>query len=186
MIETEQTILIEAPIDQVWDFARDMQRWANLMPGMREFTVLDEDDSRWTLKVGVGGLVRTVNVLVHVDKWDGPERVSFSYKLEGDPVEGGGSYLATRHGADATEVLLAVRVVGGGPMAPMWEAMGRPLLPQLAKGFAGQLKAAIETAAAEAPPPAPAAATPPPLLSAVGRWLRDLWRGLFRAGVRRA
>ena len=53
---------------------------------------------RWTLKVGVGGLVRTVKVQVHVDQWDGPERVLFSYKLEGDPVQGGGSYTRGRAG----------------------------------------------------------------------------------------
>lgn len=183
MIETEQTVLIEAPIEQVWDFARDMERWANLMPGMREFTVLNEDDSRWTLKVGVGGLVRTVNVLVHVDKWDGPGRVSFFYKLEGDPVSGGGSYLATRKGPRETEVVLEVRVVGSGPMAPMWEAMGKPLLPQLAKGFAGQLKAAIEKAAAAAPAPELAATKPASVLAIVGRWVRKLWGSLFGAGV---
>jgi len=144
MIEAEQTVLVDIPINGVWDYVRDIRRWASLMPGMRECTVIDANQSRWTLKVGVGGLVRTVNVLVHIDHWDGPERVSFSYKLEGDPVEGGGSYAASRKGARETEVTLSVQVRGSGPLAPMWEAMGRPLLPKLAKGFAGQLKAEIE------------------------------------------
>jgi carbon monoxide dehydrogenase subunit G len=144
MIEAEQTVLVGTTIDGVWDYVRDIRRWANLMPGMRECTVIDANQSRWTLKVGVGGLVRTVNVLVQIDQWDGPERVSFSYKLEGDPVEGGGSYVASRKGARETEVTLSVQVRGSGPLAPMWEAMGRPLLPKLAKGFAGQLKAEIE------------------------------------------
>jgi carbon monoxide dehydrogenase subunit G len=174
MIETEQTILIDVGIDGVWSYAHDMRRWADLLPGMREFTVVNENDSRWSLKVGVGGLVRTVNVLVHVDRWDGPERVSFSYKLEGDPVEGGGSYLATRKGDRQTEVTLKVRVQGGGPMAPMWEAMGRPLLPQLAKGFAEQLKAAIETEA-----PQPVAQAVAPSSSGFVAWLRSLWRWVF-------
>lgn len=173
MIETEQTVLIDVGIDGVWSYAHDMRRWAELLPGMREFTVIDENDSRWVLKVGVGGLVRTVNVLVHVDQWAGPEAVSFSYRLEGDPVQGGGSYLAARKGERQTEVTLKVRVVGGGPMAPMWEAMGRPLLPQLAKGFAEQLKAAIEAEAVE--PVAPAAPQP----SGFAAWLKSLWRSLF-------
>ena len=144
MIEAEQTVLVGTPIDGVWDYIRDIRRWASLMPGMRECTLIDANQSRWTLKVGVGGLVRTVNVLVHIDQWDGPQRVNFSYKLEGDPVEGGGSYVASRKGACETEVTLRVQVRGSGPLAPMWEAMGRPLLPKLAKGFAGQLKAEIE------------------------------------------
>jgi carbon monoxide dehydrogenase subunit G len=181
MIETEQTVVIAAPIAQVWAYASDIERWAALMPGMRECAVIDANDSRWVLKVGVGGLVRTVKVNVHVDEWDGPGRVLFTYRLEGDPVQGGGTYTARALDADRTEVVLHVRVEGGGPMAPMWEAMGKPLLPQLARGFAGQLKAEIEgaqpaAAAAGEARSAPAAARPSPGLFA---WLRRLWRAVF-------
>jgi carbon monoxide dehydrogenase subunit G len=175
MIETEQTVLIDVGVDGVWSYAHDMRRWADLLPGMREFTVIDDNDSRWVLKVGVGGLVRTVNVLVHVDEWAGPERVTFSYKLEGDPVEGGGSYTATARGDRQTEVVLKVRVQGGGPMAPMWEAMGRPLLPQLAGGFASQLKAAIEQEGVQ-PGTQP---LPSSERSSLGARLKRLWRSLF-------
>lgn len=174
MIETEQTVTIRESIDNVWAFARDIRGWASLMPGMQDCDVIDDDNSRWTLKVGVGGLVRTVKVQVHVDQWDGPERVFFTYKLEGDPVQGGGSYLATETGPRETEVKLVVQVVGGGPMAPMWEAMGKPLLPQLAKGFAGQLKDKIEAAAADAP-----VAAAPAEPAGFFAWLRSIWNAIF-------
>lgn len=174
MIETEQTVTIRESIDNVWAFARDIRGWASLMPGMQDCDVIDDDNSRWTLKVGVGGLVRTVKVQVHVDQWDGPERVFFTYKLEGDPVQGGGSYLATATGPRETEVKLVVQVVGGGPMAPMWEAMGKPLLPQLAKGFAGQLKDKIEAAAADAP-----VAAAPAEPAGFFAWLRSIWNAIF-------
>jgi carbon monoxide dehydrogenase subunit G len=151
MIETEQTVTITAPIGTVWDFARDIRRWAELMPGMQDCDVIDADNSRWTLKVGVGGMVRTVRVKVHVDEWDGPERVLFTYDLEGDPVTGGGTYRATEGGPNQTTVALAVRVQGSGPMAPMWEAMGRPLLPTFARGFAEQFRDKIEAEVSGAP-----------------------------------
>ncbi|MBW8783378.1 MAG: SRPBCC family protein [Novosphingobium sp.] len=176
MIETEQSVTIAADIGTVWTFARDIRRWAGLMPGMQECEIVDDDNSRWTLKVGVGGLVRTVRVAVHVEQWDEPEQVLFAYRLEGDPVQGGGSYRAIASGTEATEVTLHVRVEGGGPMAPMWEAMGRPLLPQLAKGFAGQLKAEIEKAAGMAEQAIPLAAERRSWLARVFDWLRRLWR----------
>ena len=146
VIEVERSFLINAGIDAVWRYVKDMQRWAVLMPGYRECTVIDANDSRWMLKVGVGGLVRTVKVRVHVDEWHEPARVNFSYTLEGDPVQGSGSYTALQKGAQETEVALRVTVAGSGPMAPMWEAMSRPLLPKLAKSFAEKLKAEIESA----------------------------------------
>jgi carbon monoxide dehydrogenase subunit G len=144
MIETEQSTLIEAPIESAWNYVQDIRRWANLFPGCQECTVLDEHNSRWILKVGAGGLVRKVTVLVHVDEWSGPERVSFSFKLEGDPVEGSGVYCAESKSPRETEVRMHVRVCGSSALAPMWEAMSRPLLPLLAKSFAKQLKAEIE------------------------------------------
>ncbi len=174
MIETEQTVTIRESIENVWVFARDIRGWADLMPGMKECEVIDDDNSRWTLKVGVGGLVRTVKVQVHVDQWDGPERVFFTYKLEGDPVQGGGSYLATAIGARETEVRLVVQVVGSGPMAPMWEAMGKPLLPTLAKGFAGQLRDKIEASA-----PGDSGTAPAAMPSGFVAWLRSIWNAIF-------
>jgi carbon monoxide dehydrogenase subunit G len=147
MLETAHTLTIEAPIDAVWDYVQDMRRWAALLPGCKECVMQDAVNSRWILKVGAGGLVRTVKAAVHVDKWEGPGRVDFSFKLEGDPVEGGGSYIAIEKGPAQAEITLRVRVLGSGPLAPMWEAMSRPLLPRIAKSFATQLKDKIEEAA---------------------------------------
>lgn len=174
MIETERTIVIDASIECVWDYVQDIRKWANLFPGCRECTVIDAHDSRWILKVGAGGLVRTVNVLVHVDEWDGPERVNFSYALEGDPVAGSGAYLASRKTAHETEIVLKVRVAGSGQMAPLWEAISKPLLPQLAKSFAGKLKAEIEKATGTPISQDAAATDSPSVLSATGKKLRSL------------
>ena len=79
MIETEQSTSISSSVANVWDYVQDIRRWADLFPGCQECTVIGEQDSRWTLKVGAGGLVRTVIALVHVDEWAGPGRVSFSF-----------------------------------------------------------------------------------------------------------
>jgi carbon monoxide dehydrogenase subunit G len=168
MIEAEHTVQIDANIDGVWDYVQDIRRWANLFPGCQDCTVIDENDSLWTIKVGVGGMVRTVNIQVHVDQWDGPQRVNFSYKLKAEPVVGSGSYSALQNGPNATEVKLGLRVEGSGQMAPMWEAMCRPLMPQLAKSFAGKLKNEIE-----------GTVPPPSVFARMGNWLRKLWQSLF-------
>lgn len=174
MIETESTSQINAPIDSVWDYVKDMERWAAIFPGCRECEVLDEQRSRWTIKVGVGGLVKTVNVQVNVSNWGGPDRVDFSYELESEPVVGSGSYSAAPNGA-ATDIRLHVIVKGSGQMAPMWEAMCKPLLPQLAKTFSDELKFEIENIAGVA------TERPPTLFVRIGRWFAGLWRSLFGA-----
>ncbi len=178
MIETQQSVVIDAPIDEVWVYAKDVEGWTSIMPGYQQCEIIDEDNSRWVLKVGVGGLVRTVKVSVHVDEWAGPQKVDFSFKLEGDPVSGGGSYRAAAKDAQATGITLHVRVNGGGPMAPMWEAMGGPLLPKFARSFAEQLKAMIEAELGIVAQPI-ARATASGHWSRFTNWLRTLWRKLL-------
>ena len=173
MIETEQSIVIDAPIAKVWTYAHDIAGWAKLMPGLQDCEIIDDNDSHWTLKVGLGALVRTVKVSVHVDRWAGPEQVDFTYRLKNDPVNGGGTYRARSLGPRQTEIALAIRVIGEGPMAPMWEAMGKPLLPKFARAFAEQFKAEIEQTAG--PGAAPDSTAPSSRVSFVSRllaWLR--------------
>lgn len=173
MIDTEQTVLVRAGIIQAWEYARDIRRWAELVPGMQSCEIVDDDTSRWVVKVGVGGLVRTVTVDVRVERWAGPDAVDFSYRLKGDPVTGGGTYRAVA-APEGTRLALSLRVEGSGPMAPMWEAMGRPLLPELAKGFAEQLRAGIE-AEHGVITPEQAARTRMSFWSIVKAWLRRLF-----------
>jgi carbon monoxide dehydrogenase subunit G len=178
MIETEQTVTVNCGIEPTWAYARDFERWASIMPGYQTCEIEDEDNSRWILKVGVGALVRTVKVRVHVEQWAGPERVDFSFKLEGDPVSGSGSYLAAPTADGRTDMSLRVRIEGSGPMAPMWEAMGGPVLPKFAMSFAEQLKSRIEEFNGANPVAQPGAATGgTSLLARLLAWLKGLLGG---------
>lgn len=174
MIETRQSVTVAAPIDTTWTYAKDVQRWAEIMPGYQSCEILSDDDSLWILKVGVGGLVRTVKVAVHVERWAGPERVDFTFRLQSDPVEGGGSYDASITPGGDTQIDLAVQVRGSGPMAPMWEAMGAPVLPKFARGFAEELKGRIEGQAGTAKT-APSSSPKPSLLARFAGWLKGLF-----------
>lgn len=191
MIETAQTVHVAAPSAAAWKYVENIHNWASLMPGLQSCDVLNEDDSRWVLKVGVGALVRTVKVDVHVNQWDGPERALFSFKLQGDPVVGGGSYQAVPVGEGRTELTLSLQVTGTGPMAPMWEAMGGPLLPKFALAFARQLAEGIEHASVERPelqrPPDALESSQevaPSILLRLLASLRKLWSDFAKSGAR--
>lgn len=177
MIEAEKLFSIKAPIHDVWDYVQDIEKWAMLLPGCRECVIIDEHNSRWTIKVGAGGLVKTVTVLVNVEKWDGPERVNFTYKLESEPVIGGGQYVASKAGLQSTDISLQLRVEGSGPMAPMWEAVCKPLFHPLASNFSEKLKAEIELFVGLEPTPAESKSGLFSLFSIFTGWLRKLWSG---------
>ncbi len=170
MIEAQQVVVIDTDIDTVWDYVQDISRWAELFPGCRECEIVDDRRSKWLIKVGAGGMVKRVNVLVNVDQWSGPERVDFSYRLESESVTGSGSYSAICKGPQATEINLHLKVEGSGQMAPMWEAMSKPLLPQMAGAFAARLKSDIELANGIAGQPGQS------VFAALLQWLRRIWK----------
>jgi len=177
LIETTQSILVLQSIDNTWAYAKDVERWAEIMPGYQTCEIIDDDNSLWVLKIGVGAMVRTVKVEVVVDRWAGPEEVDFHFQLKGDPVTGTGTYRAAANGT-GTDVALHVEVSGTGPLAPMWEAMGGPVLPKFASGFASQLKERIEAEYGVVEGATPAAATlaaKPTLLARFWAWLKRLF-----------
>lgn len=183
MIETQQSSQIQAPLAVVWGFAKDIKSWAKLMPGFQHCDVIDENASQWKLKVGVGALVRTINVAVHVGRWSGPDEVDFTYQLVGDPVRGVGTYRARSVSIEATEIVLSIQVEGEGPMAPMWEAMGKPLLPKFAQAFAEQFKLEVEQAAAENGKPAVGLESSQPRPASVLIRLMRWFRQVFGSGI---
>lgn len=174
MIEASHAVVIDRSTVQVWDYVQDIRQWASLFPGCKECEVIDDHHSKWVVKVGAGGLVKTINVLVTVTEWRGPDAVEFTYQLESEPVVGSGSYRAIAQSDDSSEIRFHVVVEGSGSMAPMWEAVSKPLLPQMAKTFATKLKAAIETQCQQLPPP------PPSWWQRLCLRLRHGWRSLWK------
>lgn len=180
MIEADKKFSIAAPIDNVWDYVRDIEKWAMLLPGCRECLIIDDHRSQWTIKVGAGGLVKTVKVLVAVHKWDGPGRVDFAYTLESEPVVGGGYYRASQNDNGSTDIELQLRVEGNGPMAPMWEAVCKPLFHPLATAFTDKLKTEIEAHVGLVPSQAGAKDGLTGWLGAIAGWWRRCWLVLAR------
>lgn len=144
MLEQTVRISIDESHTAVWAQVSDMSNWASNMPGYRSFELLTERESLWNLKIGFGSLVRTVKVRVFIQEWQGPDRVSFTFQLDNDPVDGDGSYTASAENPERTDVDLTIRINGQGQLAPMWEAMGRLMLPKMIRGFAQSLKTQIE------------------------------------------
>ncbi|RLT98715.1 SRPBCC family protein [Ketobacter sp.] len=147
MIENEHSFLVETSVDDVWEYVENIPGWAAIFPGHQDCKLINADDSQWTIKVSAAGVTRTDRVQVHVEKWDKPQQVDFVFKVDDLPVEGNGSYKAAAVGQNQTQVTLKVCIIGSGPMAPMWEAVGTPMLPEFVKTFAHKLKAEIELAA---------------------------------------
>jgi len=143
-LESEETFVVNAPREKVWDYTSDMRNWATNMPGYESFEQLNDTDSRWTLEVKIGPFRRTVRMVVHLTEWNEPEHVAFTLRSETDPVTGTGGFDAIATGECETTVKLRLRIDSSGPMAGMMESLARPVLARMQKSFAEAIAEDIE------------------------------------------
>lgn len=175
MIEHEQAVAIGSDINDVWAYVSDMQRWAVSVPGCKDCDVINSDRSIWTIRAGAGALIKTVKVNVLVEEWKAPTGVRFRFDVANEPVTGDGSYSA-RATDSGSHLVLVLRIIGSGPMAPVWETLGKAIVPALAASFVESLRLQIE---AEYPRVEKASAGPAMPCPKRSRWQRlvDWLRG---------
>jgi carbon monoxide dehydrogenase subunit G len=144
MLSTAEKTQIAVPLSDVWKYVSVPANWAAQFPGYVSFEEINPNEYTWTIKVGLGGLVRTVKIRVHVTEWNEPTHVAFTLEGITEPISGTGSFNASEVAAGSTEIALELSISGSGSMANMMEAMARPVLPKLGQTFCTRLKNAIE------------------------------------------
>ncbi len=92
MPEAIHTLRVALPPEAVWDFVKDMNKWAPMLTGYQKHTIVTETKSLWTLKGDVGILSRTVELEVNITEWAGPDRVRFTLTGLNEAVSGEGQF----------------------------------------------------------------------------------------------
>jgi carbon monoxide dehydrogenase subunit G len=176
MNSVQRELVVDKEPEAVWEFVKDMGKWASQMPGYMSHELLNDDDSVWTLNVNFGPFARPVVIDVHVTQWVAPSQVTFEVKGRSDPFRGSGAFEARKTEA-GTAISLQFGAEGTGSMAKMISAMVPPVLNFMGDGFSANLaKALSEGLSAKQTSPR-------------GIGLREFWRHLVQqilAFVRRS
>jgi len=97
--EAEYATTSRLPVETIWAFVEDMDRWAPLVTGYQSHRKEGPRDSLWVLRGDVGVLSRAVTFRVRVTEWAGPERVAFALEGVNEPLSGEGAFRLERAGA---------------------------------------------------------------------------------------
>jgi len=147
MAEHTHTLTTHVPPGAVWEFVRDMDRWAPFMLGYQSHEKRSERESLWTLKGDVGSLTRKVDFRVQITEWTEPERVRFTLEGVGEDMQGDGSLdiAALDPNAQVADSKELAAVSAPGFLTRLWAALVRLVLGQ--RG-AGTRRASTQPAAA--------------------------------------
>ena len=92
------TTELDLPIEKVWDFVKDMDRWAPLVPGYIEHEIINDKQSTWTFKGDIGIMQKTVKLQIDITEWTEPSLVTFD--LTGLNAREFGHYCKRGHGTN--------------------------------------------------------------------------------------
>jgi carbon monoxide dehydrogenase subunit G len=130
MPEGKHDIIIDVPIEQVWDFVKDMDNWAPLLPGYISHEKLNEKQSNWTFKETVGVLKKKISLQVTIKEWIEPTRVTFDLKGINENLTGDGYFNAEILGQNQTKMTGYLEMTAEGALAPVMNAVMKSSLPK--------------------------------------------------------
>lgn len=130
MPEGKHDIVIDVPIEKVWDFVKDMDNWAPLLPGYISHEKLNEKQSNWTFKETVGVLKKKISLQVSIREWIEPTRVTFDLKGINENLTGNGYFNAEALGKNRTKMTGYLEMTAEGALAPVMNAVMKTSLPK--------------------------------------------------------
>jgi uncharacterized protein len=184
-MQIDNDFVVNAPIDQVWNFLLDVEKIAPCAPGAELTEVVDDRTWKGKMNVKVGPVSMSFAGKVTLQDRDDAARRAV-LKAEGREQRGRGaaSALVTaslEEVADGTKVSIVTDLTISGAAAQY----GRGMIGDVSKRLTGQFASCLQTnmAAREASPPPPESTAEEPAAQPVKGFRLAVW-ALWRAIVR--
>jgi carbon monoxide dehydrogenase subunit G len=89
-------LVVDASIEDVWQYVSNLGHWAPLVPGYIEHEIISEKVSEWKFKIDIGLMKKKIHARVNIEEWIKPSKVTFSLTGLNEKFTGGGSFEAER------------------------------------------------------------------------------------------
>ncbi|MBY0121773.1 CoxG family protein [Bacillus sp. S/N-304-OC-R1] len=124
---------LDVSIERIWDFVKDMDKWAPLVPGYIEHDILNERQSTWVFKGDIGIMQKTVKLKIDITEWIEPTRVTFKLSGLNENFSGNGYFEAESLPDHTTKMIGNLDITAGGMMGPMINAILKSFVPKTAE-----------------------------------------------------
>lgn len=123
MASGKHNINVEAPIEHVWTFVSDMDKWAPLVPGYAGHKIINERQSTWKLKGEVGKMQKTICLDIDILEWQEPSTITFKLSGWKNTISGDGYFHAKALDRENTRLTGYLGMTAKGLAAPMMNSM---------------------------------------------------------------
>lgn len=124
---------LDIPIEHVWSFVSDMDKWAPLVPGYTEHNIISDRQSTWKFKGDLGVIQKTVHLKIDITQWQEPTMITFDLTGLNENVKGNGYFKATAINGQETEMTGCINITAKGMMGPMINPVLKSFVPKTIK-----------------------------------------------------
>ena len=127
-------VVLELPIRVIWNFVKDMDNWAPLVPGYVNHEKINNRQSTWEFKGDIGILKKKVSLLIDIKEWIEPNKVSFD--LQGEKYTGEGYFEAKAINPNNTRLTGFLEINAIGALESMKNSLLKTAIPKSAEEIA--------------------------------------------------
>jgi carbon monoxide dehydrogenase subunit G len=127
---------VKLSLDEVWNFVKDMDNWAPLVPGYIDHKKINERQSTWEFKSDVGIMKKKVNLLIDIKEWIEPTRVTFQLKGINEKFTGNGYFEAESISPNRTKMVGFLDINAEGAMSSLVNNILKTTIPKTAEEMA--------------------------------------------------
>ncbi|MEH7118835.1 SRPBCC family protein [Neobacillus vireti] len=114
-----QHLEIAIPIEVIWDFIRDENNWAPLVPGYIHHQKINDRQISWEFKSDLGIMKKKITLIIEIKEWNEPSRVSFELRRKNDKYLGEGYFEAKSINSHTTRLTGFLNINATGPMGAL-------------------------------------------------------------------
>lgn len=123
---------LDLPIQNIWDFVKDMNAWAPLVPGYIDHEIINEKQSTWKFKGDIGIMKKKVHLQIDIKEWIEPTTVTFDLTGLNENFSGNGYFKAEAITTSKTKMIGCLDITASGAMAPMVNVILKTFVPKTA------------------------------------------------------
>ena len=169
-MEFENTFVVGAPMEEVWDLLLDVERIAPCMPGAQVLEQTGDDAYKVAVKVKLGPMTMNYKGDVEiVEKDDGSHQATMRAKAKearGQGTASANMRMALRPAEGGTEASILTEMQMSGKAAAMGQGVIKDVAATLTDTFAQNVAKLVEAPAATEPDSPPPVMEEPPSLDA--------------------
>jgi carbon monoxide dehydrogenase subunit G len=124
-----QQIELAIPINVIWDFIRDANNWAPLVPGYIQHEQINDTIITWDFKSDLGIMKKKVSLVIDIKEWNEPTRVTFELRRTNEKYIGEGYFEAQALNKNKTRLTAFLEINASGALGSLANSLFKNAIP---------------------------------------------------------